>query len=75
MFFSSVEAAKVVFLYGQEVMHPGIMNLRPDLICLPNISNAQKKVNLQASVHAGWPEDDSYWMMRMLLLSMPMVQK
>ena len=59
MFLGSVQAAKVVFLHGSRSHASGDHEFKAGSHLLAKHINAQKKVNLQATVHAGWPADNS----------------
>ena len=59
MFLGSLDAAKVVFLYGARSHASGDHEFKAGSHLLAKHINAQKKVNLQATVHPGWPEDES----------------
>ena len=59
MFLGSVQAAKVVFLHGSKSHASGDHEFKAGSNLLAKHINAQKKVNLQATVHHGWPTDES----------------
>tara|TARA_B100001093_G_scaffold109858_1_gene102093 strand:- start:27 stop:995 length:969 start_codon:yes stop_codon:yes gene_type:complete len=52
-------AAKVMFLYGDRSHKSGDHEFKAGSHLLAKHLNAQKKVNLTASVHNGWPENES----------------
>jgi hypothetical protein len=58
-FLGSVQAAKVVFLHGSKSHASGDHEFKAGSNLLAKHINAQKKVNLQATVHPGWPTDES----------------
>ena len=58
-FFSTLDAAKVLFLYGSKSHASGDHEFQAGSHLLAKHINAQKKVNLQASMHHGWPDDES----------------
>ena len=59
MFLGSVQAAKVVFLHGSKSHASGDHEFKAGSNLLAKHINAQKKVHLQATVHPGWPTDES----------------
>ena len=59
IFLGSVQAAKVVFLHGSKSHASGDHEFKAGSNLLAKHINAQKKVNLQATVHHGWPTDES----------------
>ena len=59
MFLATLDAAKVVFLYGARSHASGDHEFKAGSHLLAKHINAQKKVNLQATVYPGWPEDES----------------
>ena len=59
MFLGSVQAAKVVFLHGSKSHASGDHEFKAGSNLLAKHINAQKKVNLQATVHHGWSTDES----------------
>ena len=59
MFLGSVQAAKVVFLHGSKSHASGDHEFKAGSNLLAKHINAQKKVNLQSTVHHGWPTDES----------------
>ena len=59
MFLGSVQAAKVVFLHGSKSHASGDHEFKAGSNLLAKHINAQKKVNLQATVHHGWPTNES----------------
>ena len=52
-------AAKVLFLHGGRSHASGDHEFRAGSHLLAKHFNAQKKVSIQASIHAGWPKDES----------------
>ena len=58
-FFSTLDAAKVLFLHGSRSHASGDHEFQAGSHLLTKHINAQKKVNLQASMHHGWPADES----------------
>ena len=52
-------SAKVVFLHGSRSHASGDHEFKAGSHLLAKHINAQKKVNLQATVHHGWPDDES----------------
>ncbi len=58
-FFGTLDAAKVLFLYGSRSHASGDHEFQAGSHLLTKHINAQKKVNLQASMHHGWPDDES----------------
>ena len=58
-FFGTLDAAKVLFLYGSKSHASGDHEFQAGSHLLTKHINAQKKVNLQASMHHGWPDDES----------------
>jgi hypothetical protein len=58
-FFGTLDAAKVLFLYGSRSHASGDHEFQAGSHLLTKHINAQKKVNLQASMHQGWPADES----------------
>ena len=58
-FFGTLDAAKVLFLYGSRSHASGDHEFQAGSHLLTKHINAQKKVNLQASMHLGWPADES----------------
>ncbi|MFL2914635.1 MAG: hypothetical protein ACJZ64_08375 [Opitutales bacterium] len=59
MLVGSLDAAKVVFLYGARSHASGDHEFQAGSHLLAKHINAQDKVDLQATVHPGWPEDES----------------
>ena len=58
-FFGTLDAAKVLFLHGSRSHASGDHEFQAGSHLLTKHINAQKKVNLQASMHHGWPADES----------------
>lgn len=59
LFFGTLDAANVLFLYGSRSHASGDHEFQAGSHLLTKHINAQKKVNLQASIHHGWPDDES----------------
>ena len=59
MFLGTLDAAKVVFLYGARSHASGDHEFQAGSHLLAKHINAQDKVDLKATVHPGWPEDES----------------
>jgi hypothetical protein len=59
VFLGSVQAAKVVFLHGSRSHASGDHEFKAGSNLLAKHINAQKKVNIQATVHHGWPTDET----------------
>ena len=59
MFLATLDAAKVVFLYGARSHASGDHEFQAGSHLLAKHINAQDKVDLKATVHPGWPEDES----------------
>ena len=57
--FVPAHAAKVVFLHGGRSHASGDHEFKAGSHLLAKHFNAQKKVPIQASIHAGWPKDES----------------